>query len=209
MWVLGARLVSGFSEEAAQAGWHVESVDDDDHAMFVRDHADDIVVGLGIDLTPRDWGLSLNPTLGVRHVIVSDLLGAFFGRGRSRAAAGASLADLMHQAGKGSGLMWTIESVDEIPTVVRQVLSDIHIYGEPFFAQYTSLVDLIASLERQEGKLHVHHAQLSVAYAVSEQFAKARSELQLLERMAVDQSEFQANQNRQFVAAFMGHYSVN
>jgi hypothetical protein len=207
MWALTEEFLSRFAEEAAARGWRLAFVRDDDVAKFAREQDDGLEAGLGLDITPRDWGLSLNPGLSVRHVKVSELSARFFGLERGAAQVGATLLDLMNRSGQGV-VMWTVEKVDEIPAVTAKVLLDIERYGEPFFAQYESLIDIIPQLEDRSAKINFDYAHLAVAYAIAGELPKAISVLLRLEELADNQPEFVAVQTRQFISRFRDHFDV-
>src|SRR3990170_7827048 len=108
MWLLTERFLARFTERAAAGGWRVHTVDDDDFAGFTRDEGLGVEAQFGLDLTPRDFGLSLNPSLGVRHPGVDDLAARLLGFGGGAAQAGATLVDLVYEAGRRD-LMWVVE----------------------------------------------------------------------------------------------------
>ncbi len=205
MWLLTERFLARFAEKAAARGWRLDMVDDDDAADFVREHGTELEAEFGLDLTPRDYGLSLNPSLGVRHPRVDELAARFFGLSGGASQAGAALADLVPRTGRYT--TWIVESEEGIDVAVRRVLSDIETYGEPFFARYTSLADLIEGLERSAGT-NVLVAHLAVAHAIGGDAARVPSVLRRLEDWAAQQPPLVAQQTERFLTGFRAYFDI-
>jgi hypothetical protein len=206
MWLLTERFLARFAERAAAGGWRVDTVDDDDFAGFTRGGGLEVEAQLGLDLTPRDFGLSLNPSLGVRHSGVGDLAARLLGFGGGAAQAGATLVDLVYEAGRRD-LMWVVESEDDIDPVVQSVLADLETYGEPFFARFTSLSDLIDNLERS-ATTTVPFAYLAVAHAISGNTAQVSAVLRRMADWAAQQPPLVAQQAERFLAEFGAYFDI-
>lgn len=204
------RLVLEFSEEAARRDWSVAFFEDDELIVFERRLGADLWAELGLDLTEQDYGLSLNPSLSVRHQIVSELYSQFFGfddDGGPVAQIGRSLSGLIYEAGDGRAVMWTVEGTDEIAPVTQKVLADVEKYGDPFFRRHDSLDDLIRGMERL-ARSNLDYAHLAVAYKVAGDSLKTASSLRRLEELAESDPPLLAAQTRRFLAAFRAHFGT-
>lgn len=205
MWFLAQRFVRSFADEARRDGWEIDFVEDDEFAMFARRRSRDLQAELGVDLTQRDFGLSLNPSLSVRNVVASDLTARFFGFDRGAAPVGASLSDLVRAAGGGAGVMWTIAEAHEAAPMVRRVLSDVGTFGESFYSRYESLHDIIGALE-VSAKSALELGQLAVAYALAGNSNKAEEIIARVERLSSEQPVLLATQTNRFLSAFRAHF---
>ncbi|MGW4215211.1 hypothetical protein ACWEIJ_45070 [Lentzea sp. NPDC004789] len=205
MWVIAQELVSRFSEQAATMGWVVDFVEDDEFALFVRFRDSDIREEIGIDLTRREFGLSLNPAISVRHAQVSELTAQFFGFEHGPAQVGESLSDLLRRGNRGQGVMWTIGAVDEVVSVVGQILSDVQEFGQEFFSQFSSLQAIVGKMEIS-ARTHLDLGQLAVAYMIVGERVKAQSVLLRIEEMGGSQPPLLARQAQRFLADFRRYF---
>lgn len=206
MWFLAERFVEVFSEVAEHRDWRMEEAEDDEFIIFAKPVTSEIMAELGLDLTERDFGLSLNPTISVRHSQVSGLHARFFGFEHGVSQVAASLSDLARAAGRGGGVMWTVESADEVHDVVGEVLNDVSELGQPFFSRYSSVSSLVRHLE-ESAKTNLDLAQLSIAYALAGDLPAVDSVLSQLDEVANGQPSPIATQTTRFLTAFRAHFS--
>lgn len=207
MWPIAQSLVSRFSEQAAAMDWVVDFVEEDEFVLFVRSRNLAVREEIGLDLTQREFGLSLNPVVSVRHEQVSDLTARFFGFERGSAQVGESLSDLLRQGGRGSGVMWTIHAPVDVAPVVEQVLFDLQEYGEGFFSQYTSLHGVVRKMESL-ARTHIDLGQLAVAYMIIGERVKVQSVLLRIEEMVNAQPPLLAGQAGRFLSEFRRHFEI-
>lgn len=209
MGFLVERLVLEFTEELSGRGWRVAFVEDDELIVFDRRLSGGILAELGLDLTPRDYGLSLNPSVSVRHEVVSELYEELSGLGGDEgtvAQVGRSLSGLVREGGECTGGTWTVERVEEVPVAVQAVLEDLERYGEPFFAQHRSLDAIIASMGRM-ARSNLDHAHLAVAAMIADRQVELSSALLNLEELADTDPPLLAAHTRQFLSAFRARTS--
>ncbi|MEN3611522.1 hypothetical protein AAH979_18410 [Plantactinospora sp. ZYX-F-223] len=180
---------------------------DDELVMFSKQIHGDIHAELGLDIIGKDFGLSLNPVLSVRHTGVSNLVAQFYGFDRGPSAVGASLSDILRAAGQGSGILWTVEERSEVPAAVAKILSDVHQYGSSFYSRHSSIADLIKALEAA-AITSLNSAQLAVSYMVAGQIPEALSILRRLEHLSETQPALLARQTVRFVSSFREHFNV-
>lgn len=207
MWLLADTFVTAFTPLASPRGWQVDHIDDDEYIVYSRQLGLGMVAELGLDLTRREWGLSLNPAISVRSRQVSDLHARFFGFERGASQAGASLSDLVRDAGLSGGVMWTVESADEVGATAHKVLSDVDVYGGPFYSRYSSLEDVVRYLEGS-ARTNLDHAQLAVALALSGDMNRAVQIVSDLEEGAGEQPGLVAAQTMTFVESFREHFAA-
>ncbi|BFU46685.1 hypothetical protein KRMM14A1004_49220 [Krasilnikovia sp. MM14-A1004] len=205
MWLLADQFVSAFAEASGPFGWRGRPDGDDEFVIFSKPLDSEIYSELGLDLTERDFGLSLNPSVSVRHERASDLHAQFFGFEQGPSQVAASLSDLARHAGRGSGMMRTVERIEDINVKVREVLSDIAELGEQFYARYSTMPDLVRYLEGS-ARTSLELGQLALAYALTGDREKADSVLSKLEEIAAQQPTLPAAQTTRFLDAFRAYF---
>jgi hypothetical protein len=206
LWALAEDLVEKFAQLASPSGWIIDFVDDDDFVLFMRPLSGEVHAEMGLDLTRREFGLSLNPALSVRHVPVSDLTARFFGFERGAAQLGQSLSDMVRQQGRGSGVMWTVSAQEDIESTGQRILDDVRDYGEQqFFSQYSSLREIVIGLE-QRATSYLDLGQLSVANMVAGRHVQARSVLLRIRGLLSSQPPLLQHQIERFLGEFEEHF---
>lgn len=203
---LAQRFIAKFTDVAGREGWTTDFIADDDFALFARPHGQDLRAEIGLDLTPREYGLSLNPSIGVRHVDISDLTARLFGLQRGAGLVGTFLSSLTAASEDGGRAPWVVHGEDEVTPVARRVLADVESEGSSFFSRYSSLQEIIDTLAGR-AKLDIELGHLAVAYAVAGEVAEAQAVLSRIEDWARDQPTLAAEQARGFLSAYHQHFS--
>jgi hypothetical protein len=209
MRLLGERLVTAFTSMAASEGWRVDFIEEDDFASYFRPHSGALVAEIGFDLTPREWGLSLNPSVSVRMPQASELQARLFGfdDGDGGSQVGTTLSTLVRKAGD-EFRTWTVKSVDEVEPVAHQVLSDVAAYGAPFYRQYSSLDAIIGHLQ-QTATIDLELGHLVTALVVAGRTNEASEVVDRMELTAQEGPELVASQTMRFVTAFRERFSIS
>jgi hypothetical protein len=193
--------MAALTAAAAPIGWRVADVEDHEFIIFVKPLEPGVDAEFGLVISERDFGLSLNPTVSVRHNQISDLHAQFFGFAQGPSQVAASVSDLIRAAGRKSKVMWTVESAEGIDAAVAELLDDVSRWGEQFFAQNSSVPAIVRRLE-ETAATNVELAQLAVAYAVVGEAAKVETVISRLQEMAESQPPFIAEQTRQFLTSY-------
>lgn len=205
------RVVGRLDAELAPGGWRRGGPDDDDeYVAYVREHGDGLTFELGVDLTPADWGLSLNPSLGVRHAEVDRLARQFYGLPAGACAVGVGLADLLHRAGRGGDgplPRWIVRSPAEADAAADRVRADLVEYGGPFLARFATLDDVIAALAAAP-RSQQDNGHLAIAYALRGRTTEALATMRDFAAEAARQPPFVAEQSDRFIREFHAHFAT-
>lgn len=208
MWVVAQMLITRFSERASADGWVLDFVEDDEFALFARDRDSGIRAEIGLDLSRREFGLSLNPGVSVRHVQVSDLAARFFGLERGAAQVGESLSDLLWRGGRGEGVMWTIDTAGDIDPVIDQILTDVREFGVSIFSEFDSLAKIVEKMEKS-AKIALDFGQLAVAYMFIDESAKMQSALSKIQEISTSKSLLVSAQAQRFLSEFNRYFRLS
>ena len=201
------RVVGRLDRRLADEDWVRAGPADDDFVAFVRERGEGLAFELGVDLTASDYGLSLNPSLGVRHTEVDRLARQFYGLPSGACQVGVGLADLLYRAGRGNGPppRWIVRSPEEADAAVDLVHADLVEYGSPFLARFATLDDVIAALEAMPRSQH-DNGHLAIAYALGGRTAQAEVALAEFAAEAAGQPPFVAEQSQRFLRSFSAHF---
>lgn len=193
--------------ELRKKGW-VASTADDDYASFVMSRPNELIATLGLDLTLRDWGLSLGPSIGVRHAKVAGLVARFYGLADEADMVGASLADLFCAEGRDNGLLprWSVFPGDNLTTVTRALVSDIELHGIPFLERFSSLRDMVSYLEGRSHRSRFDITNLLVAYGELREVEKFAYSIAQLSAIAEHEPPLVANQIASFITNLDRYY---
>jgi len=208
-------LVDGFlphiTHELDRQGWTFAPGDEEDHAFFVKPKSGGLVYYVGLDLAPRDYGLSLNPSVSVRHETISRLAAQFYGVADGASIVGASLADLFDAEGREGGLVprWSVFPSDDLAVAARSVASDIQRYGVPFLERFASLHEVVSYLEARAPKSRFDLGHLAIAYAELGDMPRCESRIISYSSLIVGQPPFVAEQAEKFVTNFRWHYGLS
>ncbi|MGC7101380.1 hypothetical protein ACPZ19_42470 [Amycolatopsis lurida] len=200
------RFIEEFTDLAGRDGWTAGFVEDG-FALFARPHGEGLHAEIGLDVTPRESGLSLNPSIGVRHVGISELTARLFGLKRGATPVGTFLSSLVPASEDGGRTRWAVHEENELTPVSQRILTDVETYGTLFFSPYSSLRDLIDSLA-DKAKLDFELGHLAVAYTVAGEVDEGRAVLSRLEDRAREQPPPAAEQTQGFLAAYRQHFGV-
>lgn len=209
MWLRAVtdRVVAEFSAMVGRRGWRLD-YRSSELALFVRELQPDVDAELSLSLAEREWGLSINPVLSVRHKVVSDLFTRFIGgSGLPASTVGASLIGLLWTAGRTDKLRWMVRGPDDVSAVVADIWADLEQYGSSFYERHSSLPKMIGAMESSASD-SVRWAHLAVAYMVAGQGERALSVLERLEDMAETEPPLMAEQTRRFVNSFRAYFDI-
>ncbi|MGC4897261.1 hypothetical protein [Micromonospora sp. DT31] len=183
--------------------------DEEGYLIFEQPAGDGLVFSIGLDVTPRDWGISLDPSVGVIHSRVSGLAASFLGLTEGACVVGASLTDLFPAQGREGGLVprWAVLSRGDIEAVVQLLLSDLRDVGLPFLRAFTSLTEMARHLEGV-AKSQFDWGNLAILYAELGRFDQCVSVLNRMMVGADSEPSFVAEQTRQFVVRLREHYRL-
>ncbi|MFJ6167211.1 hypothetical protein ACIQH6_18975 [Micromonospora orduensis] len=204
-------LLPQIARELGRQGWtFAPNSEEEDYAFFFMSKFGGLIYCVGLDLTPRDFGLSLNPSVSVRHETISRLSAQFYGLAEGASIVGASLADLFNAQGRESGFVprWSVFPSDDIAVVARVVASDIERYGGPFLGRFTSLAEVVLYLEEREPKSRFDLGHLAIAYAEAGDMSRCESIIVRFSSSIIGQPPFVAEQAEQFVTNIRRHYGL-
>ncbi|MEV6350326.1 hypothetical protein [Actinoplanes sp. NPDC051851] len=204
-------LLLQVARELGRHGWEFAPNDEEeDYAFFFMSKSDGLVYCVGLDLTPRDYGLSLNPSVSVRHEAISRLAAQFYGLAEGASIVGASLADLFDAQGREGGLVprWTIFPSDDLAVVARLVASDIERYGVPFLERFDSLSEVVFYLEEREPKSRFDLGNLAIVYAELGDMSRCESIIVRFSSSIIGQPPFVTEQAEHFVTNIRRHYGL-
>jgi len=204
-------LLPRITRELGRQGWTFAPDDDEEeYALFSMPRSGGLVYCVGLDLTPRDYGLSLNPSVSVRHETISRLAAQFYGLAEGASLVGVSLADLFDAQGREGGLVprWSVFLGDDLAVVARAVASDIERYGVPFLERFASLSEVVLYLETREPKSRFDMGHLAIAYAELGEMSRCESIVVQFSSSIIGQPPFVAEQAERFVTNIRRHYGL-
>lgn len=122
-------IIDELDRRLSPLGWaRAEPWDPDEYVTYARRIDDEVSYELGLDVEPREWGLTLNPMVGVRLA----------GTAGEPCAAAATLRDLVPDA----GTRWMADFADgpgELAEVAERLVTDLHDHAEPFLRERAAL----------------------------------------------------------------------
>ncbi|MBB4960878.1 hypothetical protein [Micromonospora polyrhachis] len=191
-------------------GWALAELDEDDFAGFTRRYDAELSFELGVSLPPQDRGLSLNPTVGVKHAEVARLSAQFLEVSTGACMVGTTIDTLMRKAEPpaDSNGRWTVRHAGdalEEAVAAERVVEDLFTYGEPFLAARSSLGDLIAEVTAGP-RNQMDEANLAIAHALRSDMAEAERALAAVERPATPL--LAGGVAERFVEAFRRHFHL-
>jgi len=229
---LRAAIVRECAVEFGALGW--ESTGTDMLPHFSRPGSTEIVYELGVGCRVMRVGslgavavvrgISLGATAGVRHVVVSDLLGQLTGeppagkvvesRERLMPMFYYALRDAPRDPVPHDWRDTWITTPGEAASVVATLRADLLAHGMPFLCGYTTLADVIGYLEQQTKRGPHQRRALAIAQALSGRIDDALATL----AQFVDWDAATAHQTgapeadtpyyRPFFVGFVAHFNV-
>ncbi|WP_148083757.1 hypothetical protein [Micromonospora sp. Llam0] len=195
------------AERFARSGWVEMATGEEDYAVLGKCKGD-LGLRIGFDLSMREFGLSLNPSVGVHHGRVSALVGSLYGLSDGGFLVGSSLAGLFDAAGREGGLLprWCVLSNDDVDLVVDLLESDIRAYAIPYFDGFSNFSDIASSLKERPNISQFELGRLAVVCAELGDLSSARSAISSIRRLADFSSTFVADQIRLFIGNFEKEY---
>ena len=207
MRIVRQRFLTRFTEVAGERGWAPDFTDEE-IARFVRPGGSGVEWRLTLDVSLRKHGgMSLNPTLSVRHVEVAELSGRMLGRSGAPSQVSTTLADLVRADGRPTENRWPLSSAEDVEPVTHRVLAEVATLGPLFFERFTTLADVVADLEKS-ATTNIHLAYLAVAYALSGDMMRVPGVLARLDRWVASAPAGFGEQMVGFLARFREHFGV-
>ena len=203
---LAERFLAEFSDLAMNRGWVAHILEEDDYAAYERTLDEGFNARIGLDLTPREWGLVLNPAVSVRAVQLAETAAHFLRRARGVPVLGANLSDLLRASGQGDDT-FAVESMDECRVQAVRLMDVLDSQGEAFFGKFRSLEDVITEL-RVRANAYQDFAHLSIACALVGDWSGVAWAIGQLEGLKSRQSPLLVQRIDDYLKAFRTHFGV-
>ncbi|MFV2012472.1 MULTISPECIES: hypothetical protein [unclassified Micromonospora] len=208
MRILAEEVKRGVGQMLAQSGWVESSSGDEEYIVFEKRKRGGLSFLVGFDLSVRKYGLSLNPSVGIRHDQISHLVGELYGLSDGGWLVGATLADLFDAEGREGGQLprWVVLPSDRIDMVVDLVKADLDAHAVPYMEAYEDIRDVAREIRTKKTSTHFDLGRLAVIDVECGDLRSASEYIRKLESLARKEPPFVVEQIETFINNFRTRY---
>ncbi|NYH51430.1 hypothetical protein HNR06_001019 [Nocardiopsis arvandica] len=182
---------------------------------FSRSGSSGLIYQLRLDILEKNYGLRLNPSLGVRDPMIGDLVSRFIGLPHAGsecsglASVGMSLSGFLYEmrGSMDSVGQWSILRGEDVQEKVQALHVDVILAEDYFFNKFSERVSVVKYLERVWcDQFQVR--QLAVGQALQGRRGDAISTLGKYADMVQGEPPMVADQARLFIRSFVEYFNI-